>query len=161
MNTDQNYSLLSPSWQQSLALGTKLAKILELGDLVEFVGDLGGGKTTIIKGLAAGLGITQTVTSPTYNIQRSYKIPTGGKLEHYDLYRLGEDEVLLQEMREIIATGDSIICVEWADHFSQHLSADRFVVKLTFIDETSRQINITATGPKSKRKLAKIEPLKL
>ena len=144
-----------------MALGTKLAKILELGDLVEFVGDLGGGKTTMIKGLAAGLGITQTVTSPTYNIQRSYKIPTGGKLEHYDLYRLGEDEVLLQEMREIIATGDSIICVEWADHFSQHLSADRFVVKLTFIDETSRQINITATGPKSKRKLAKIEPLKL
>lgn len=122
--------------------------------MLEFVGDLGGGKTTLIKGIAAGLGIEQTVTSPTYNIQRSYKIPTGGTLEHYDLYRLGDDEILLEEMREVIAAGDSVICVEWADHFRDHLTEDRFVVEVHFIDENTRRYEIQGTGESTQRRLA-------
>jgi len=127
---------------------------LQLGDVLEFVGDLGGGKTTLIKGIAAGLGIEQTVTSPTYNIQRSYKIPTSGTLEHYDLYRLGDDEILLEEMREVIAAGDSIICVEWADNFREHLTEDRFVVEVHFIDENTRRYEVRGTGESSQKRLA-------
>lgn len=122
--------------------------------MLEFVGDLGGGKTTLIKGIAAGLGIEQTVTSPTYNIQRSYKIPTGGTLEHYDLYRLGDDEILLEEMREVIMGGDSIICVEWADNFREHLTEDRFVVEVHFIDENTRRYEVRGTGESSQKRLA-------
>ncbi len=121
--------------------------------MLEFVGDLGGGKTAFIKGIAAGLGIGQTVTSPTYNIQRSYKIPRGGRLEHYDLYRLGEDEILLEEMREVIVGGDTIICVEWADHFREHLIADRFVVEVKFIDESTRRYDIFGTGESTQNRL--------
>ena len=153
MNTDQRLHLLSRSYEQSLALGHKLGEVLQLGDVLEFVGDLGGGKTTFIKGIAAGLGIEQTVTSPTYNIQRSYKIPGGGILEHYDLYRLGEDEILLEEMREVIADGDTIICVEWADHFREHLIADRFVVEVNFIDETTRRYDIFGAGKSTQDRL--------
>lgn len=121
--------------------------------MLEFVGDLGGGKTTLIKGIAAGLGIAQTVTSPTYNIQRSYKIPTGGTLEHYDLYRLGDDEILLEEMREVISSGDSIICVEWADHFREHLTEDRFVIEVHFIDENTRRYELRSTGKSTQGRL--------
>lgn len=122
--------------------------------MLEFVGDLGGGKTTLIKGIASGLGIEQTVTSPTYNIQRSYKIPSGGTLEHYDLYRLGDDEILLEEMREVIAGGDSVICVEWADHFRNHLTEDRFVVGVHFIDENTRRYEVRGTGKSTQKRLA-------
>lgn len=122
--------------------------------MLEFVGDLGGGKTTLIKGIASGLGIEQTVTSPTYNIQRSYKIPSGGTLEHYDLYRLGDDEILLEEMREVIAGGDSVICVEWADHFRNHLTEDRFVVGVHFIDENTRRYEVRGTGESTQKRLA-------
>lgn len=123
---------------------------------MEFVGDLGGGKTTFIKGLAVGLGITQTVTSPTYNIQRSYKIPSGGSLEHYDLYRLGEDEILLQEMEEIIAAQDAVIVVEWADHFTKHLIKDRFVVQAKFIDENTREYEFSGTGDFTRGRLENV-----
>lgn len=122
--------------------------------MLEFVGDLGGGKTTLIKGIAIGLGIEQTVTSPTYNIQRSYKIPSGGTLEHYDLYRLGDDGILLEEMREVIAGGDSVICVEWADHFRNHLTEDRFVVEVHFIDEDARRYEVRGTGESTQKRLA-------
>jgi tRNA threonylcarbamoyladenosine biosynthesis protein TsaE len=154
MNTDQKLSVLSQNYEQSLALGRKLASVLRLGDVVEFVGDLGGGKTALIKGIAVGLGIDKTVTSPTYNIQRTYQIPSGGRLEHYDLYRLGEDEILLEEMNEIIAVGDAIICVEWADHFSGHLKTDRFVVEAHYIDENTRRYDISAMGESTQKRLA-------
>ncbi len=157
MSTDQKFSVSSQSSEQSLALGSRLGHILQLGDVVEFVGDLGGGKTTLIKGIAQGLGIEQTVTSPTYNIQRSYKLPNGGTLEHYDLYRLGDDEILLQEMREIIETGDAIICVEWADHFRESLQADRFVVEVHYLNGDNRRIELRGTGPSTRQRLAKLE----
>ena len=107
----------------------------------------------MIKGIAQGLGIEQTVTSPTYNIQRSYKLPQGGTLEHYDLYRLGDDEILLEEMQEIIASNDAIICVEWADHFKKNLSDDRFIIKLHYVDDDHRTIEISATGPDTQARL--------
>lgn len=141
-----------------MQLGAELARVIELGDVIEFVGDLGGGKTTFIKGVARGLGIEQTVTSPTYNIQRSYKIPSGGTLEHYDLYRLGEDEILLEEMREILAAGDAVVVVEWADHFRESLRDDRFIVEAHFIDEQTRQYDISGTGSSTKSRLAEARP---
>lgn len=95
----------------------------------------------------------QVVTSPTYNIQRSYKLPAGGQLEHYDLYRLGDDEILLQEMCEVIEAGDSIICVEWADRFSTHLTDDRFVVELHVAGDEEREVIIRATGADTKQRL--------
>lgn len=157
MNTDQNFSVSTHGSEQSLKLGESLSKILQLGDVVELVGDLGGGKTTLTKGIAAGLGVIETVTSPTYNIQRSYKISAGGLLEHYDLYRLGDDEILLDEMREVIEAKDAIIVVEWADHFQQHLIEDRFVVNITFVDDDTREVKIEATGPSTSERLAKLE----
>ena len=158
MSTDQKLSVRSTGSEQSLQLGAELASVIQLGDVIEFVGDLGGGKTTFIKGLARGLGIKQTVTSPTYNIQRSYKIPSGGTLEHYDLYRLGEDEILLEEMREVLAAGDAVVVVEWADHFRESLRDDRFIVEAHFIDENTRRYDISGTGAGTKERLEAARP---
>ncbi len=110
---------------------------------------MGGGKTALVKAIALGLGITQTVTSPTFNIHRSYQAPSGIKLEHFDLYRLNDDEIVFNELKDALGDNISIVCVEWANHFSQHLADDRLIVECHFINEIERRYDFNSTGPNS------------
>ena len=73
--------------EATMALGRRLAPLLQAGDVLVLNGDLGAGKTTFTKGLAAGLGIQQMIKSPTFTIIREYQ---GGRLPlyHMDVYRL-------------------------------------------------------------------------
>lgn len=140
-----------------MALGEKLGKLVRPGQVIELIGDLGSGKTTLVKGLAKGLGITKTVTSPSYNIQRSYQLPGGGYLEHFDLYRLSADQVVESEIREFIESGDNIIVIEWARHLGSHLAVDRLEIELVYSGENARQITISATGVNSQKVLMKLK----
>ena len=69
-------------------LGSKLAELLELGDLVLLSGELGAGKTTLTRGLGEALGAEGTIQSPTFVLAREHRIAGGGKLVHVDAYRL-------------------------------------------------------------------------
>ena len=95
------------------ALGALLAQGLEAGDLVLVSGELGSGKTTLIRGACRALGVTEAVTSPTFTIGQRYRgrVP----VSHLDLYRLGglggEDPALLEDY----IRPDSIAFVEWPD----------------------------------------------
>jgi tRNA threonylcarbamoyladenosine biosynthesis protein TsaE len=149
MNTDQTFNYSSKNLAQSLALGEKLAKHASLPQLIELVGDLGGGKTTLVKGIAAGIGATQTVTSPTFNIHRSYEGSHGKRLEHFDLYRLEDDEIVLNELTDTLKDPNALVCVEWANHFHKHLSSDRIVIECHFLSENEREFKIAATGKTS------------
>lgn len=154
MNTDQKFHLISTNLKQSLALGEKLAKLVEPGQLIELIGDLGGGKTTLVKGLAKGLGIKKTIQSPSYNIARSYILPSGGCLDHFDLYRLEPgniDKVIESNLRESVESGENIIAIEWAQALKHNLKADRLVIELHYVSEASRSITILATGPISQK----------
>lgn len=132
-----------------MAFGERLAKSIKLGQLIEFVGDLGGGKTTIIKGIAKGLGVKKTVTSPTYNITRNYDLPSGGQLKHYDLYRLENDEIMRQELVEEVSDPAAIVVIEWAKPFIRDIASDYLLINLHYASENKRDIEVTATGPKS------------
>lgn len=114
---------------------------------LELAGDLGGGKTTFVKGLAKGLGITKTIVSPTFTIHRSYDCPAGGTLEHFDLYRLDEDAVVIPEVAESSRDPQAIVAVEWAQRYERVLPADRIIATFHFVDENRRAITLTATGP--------------
>lgn len=118
--------------------------------MIELVGDLGGGKTTFTKALGKSLGVTQTITSPTFNIHRSYKTKDG-RLEHFDLYRLTDDEIVMNELKDCLACDDSVVVVEWAQHFSKALSNDRLILEFEYIAEKSRKIRIIGTGLKSEK----------
>lgn len=109
---------------------------------------MGGGKTALVKAIALGLGIKQTVTSPTFNIRRSYHAPNGIKLEHFDLYRLSEDEIVLNELAECLEGSKTIVCTEWANHFSRLPEADKLIVECHYVSENSRQYNISGNGQK-------------
>lgn len=112
------------------------------------MGDLGGGKTTFTKALGKALGVEKTITSPTFNIHREYDF-ADGRLEHFDLYRLGDDEIVLNELEDCMQDPGTIVVVEWAQHFTKALSNDYLMIEFHYIDEDSREMVFSATGSKS------------
>ena len=146
MNTEQKLSYLSKSLDHTLDLGLRLAELCSPPLLIELVGDLGGGKTALVKAIAKGLGITQTVTSPSYNIHRSYSSPDGTKLEHFDLYRLNDDEIVFSELADALADEKAIVCVEWAQNFTGHSSDSRLTIECHYDAPDIRRYELSATG---------------
>ncbi|WP_314021526.1 tRNA (adenosine(37)-N6)-threonylcarbamoyltransferase complex ATPase subunit type 1 TsaE [Mogibacterium diversum] len=94
--------------------GMKLASTLEPGDIVALIGDLGTGKTTLTKYIAKGLGVTENIDSPTFNIVKEHKsgiIP----LFHFDVYRLSSGDELLDIGADEYFYSDGVCIIEWAD----------------------------------------------
>ena len=94
--------------------GMKLASSLEPGDIVALIGDLGTGKTTLTKYIAKGLGVTENIDSPTFNIVKEHKsgiIP----LFHFDVYRLSSGDELLDIVADEYFYSDGVCIIEWAD----------------------------------------------
>ncbi len=112
--------------EQTQKLAEELAAALEPGDVILLDGDLGAGKTTFTKGLAAGLGIRRNVKSPTFTLIREYhegRLP----LYHMDVYRLeetGGDDLGLEEY----FNGDGVSVVEWSQFVEDDLPAEFLVV---------------------------------
>ena len=105
---------VSHSADETFTLGRDFAASLSAGDIVALHGGLGAGKTVFVKGIAAGLGIVDTVTSPTFAILKQYDADV--PLSHFDLYRIEDDE----ELRHIgfyeQIGGNGISVIEWAEH---------------------------------------------
>ena len=94
--------------------GMKLVSSLEPGDIVALIGDLGTGKTTLTKYIAKGLGVTENIDSPTFNIVKEHKsgiIP----LFHFDVYRLSSGDELLDIGADEYFYSDGVCIIEWAD----------------------------------------------
>ena len=94
--------------------GIKLASTLEPGDIVALIGDLGTGKTTLTKYIAKGLGVTETIDSPTFNIVKEHK---SGRLPlfHFDVYRLSSGDELLDIGADEYFYAAGVCIIEWAD----------------------------------------------
>ena len=130
-------------------------------------GNLGAGKTALTQGLAAGLGVTDRVTSPTFVFVNEYALPTGQTLIHIDSYRLGDapDAAALESftfgLDEILAREDAIVVIEWAERLQELLPADHLQIELTYSDDepAHRTIHCRAHGPMSGRLLAAIPAL--
>jgi len=127
------------------AVGEALGGQLRPGDLVVLTGDLGAGKTTFVKGLARGLGVKETVTSPTFTIVQQYdgRVPVA----HVDVYRLERIQELydfgFEELLE-----HHVVVVEWGEAIARVLPADRVHVRLAMTDaDGERSIGIAGAGP--------------
>lgn len=136
------WEFISTSPKETEQLATKLASFLKKGDLLTLEGDLGAGKTSFSKGLAKGLGIKETVNSPTFTIIKEYK----GKLPfyHMDAYRLedGSEDLGLEEYFE----GDGVTVVEWASMIEDQLPHQRLDITIQYTGETSRLFTFKAYG---------------
>ena len=130
----QNRKLRLNSEEETRALGLEIADALEPGDIVALIGDLGTGKTALTKYIAEGLGIKEEISSPTFTIVKEYR---SGRLPlyHFDVYRLGSGEELLDIGAEEMLDGDGACVIEWADIVADVLPADSLVVKLDYGDD--------------------------
>lgn len=146
MNTDTTLQIITDSGSASLDLGTRIGRLLSGGDVVELTSDLGGGKTTLMKGIAKGLGYEGEVTSPTFTISRVYQLPNDLQLHHFDFYRLGSADIVNQELAEVVEQPDVIVAIEWAQNAADVLPNERLRVQLDWLTENKRAITISALG---------------
>jgi tRNA threonylcarbamoyladenosine biosynthesis protein TsaE len=139
------------------ALGRRLAAVLRPGDLVVLSGDLGAGKTTLVQGIGAGLGVRGPVTSPTFVIARVHPSLTGGPaLVHADAYRLSSPaEVDDLDLDASLET--SVTVVEWGGGLVEGLAADRLDVTIALApptavpqlaDQEPRTVRLEGHGPR-------------
>lgn len=119
--------------------GIALASRLKPGDVVCLVGDLGTGKTTLTKAIAKGLGITETVTSPTFTLVQEYlegRLP----LYHFDVYRILESSEMFEIGIDDYLYGQGVCVIEWANQIMDILPEDKIVIKLDYGKEEGSRI---------------------
>lgn len=136
--------------------GAKLGALLTGGEIIELVGDVGAGKTTLTKGIAEGLGIDETVQSPSFTISRVYDAANGLRMAHYDFYRLHDAGIMADELHETIHDPATVTIIEWAGIVDGILPANRLTIDITSPTETQRRIEITAKSNGSNDLLEKL-----
>ncbi|WLV25163.1 tRNA (adenosine(37)-N6)-threonylcarbamoyltransferase complex ATPase subunit type 1 TsaE [Aciduricibacillus chroicocephali] len=136
------HQIRTESMEDTMRLGEKLALLLKKGDVITLEGELGAGKTTFTKGVARGLGIVQTLSSPTFTIIKEYKgdLP----LYHMDAYRLehSEEDLGFDEY----FSGDGVSVVEWAQFIEEFLPKERLDVKIEYLNEHQRLFTLSPQG---------------
>lgn len=103
--------------------------------VIELIGDVGAGKTTFVRGLAEGLGVKESVTSPSFTISKTYALPGGGQLIHYDFYRLAEPGLMSEDLQESIANPRNIVIVEWGESISDFLPKKHIIIQINYTND--------------------------
>jgi tRNA threonylcarbamoyladenosine biosynthesis protein TsaE len=135
----------SNSAEQTGRLGIQLGGLLHRGDLICLEGELGAGKTTLVQGIAAGWGSADTVTSPTFILVNIYRRGDGEEFAHLDAYRLeSAAEADALDLDELLARGPMV--VEWAPRIRAALPAENLWLKLIWVDEERRRLELSSTG---------------
>jgi len=149
----QSLELISRSAEQTRRAGMRLGALLQPGDIICLVGNLGAGKTTLVQGLSAGWGSLDNASSPTFVLVNVYRRPDGERLYHLDAYRLsGPAEATDLDLDTLLEHGPLV--VEWADRIVAALPAspgrsqEYLWVTLNYIDEEQRDLVFTAYGPR-------------
>ncbi len=114
---------LTHSRAETVALGARLAKVLQGGELIAFTGGLGAGKTAFCEGLAQGLGCTDPASSPTFAIVNYYRGPR--PLAHFDLYRIHTEEDLYAAGFYDYLDQGAIVAAEWSENLADLLAAEQ------------------------------------
>jgi len=135
----------SPEATQSLAAA--LGGVLDAGDLVLLVGELGAGKTAFVQGLARGLGIDEPVTSPTFMIVHEYEGRL--RLAHVDVYRLDRVQDLYDLGFDELVDDDRVTVVEWGDRIEHLVPAEHLVVRIEpGAADNDRVLELAYHGPR-------------
>jgi tRNA threonylcarbamoyladenosine biosynthesis protein TsaE len=152
MSDRHEYLLESP--EATVALGAALAAALPARAVVYLHGDLGAGKTTLVRGLLRAAGHAGAVRSPTYTLLESYA-PAGGHYHHFDLYRLGDPEELeYLGLRDLLAE-DGVLLFEWPQRGEGWLPAADLHLHLAYEGER-RQARLEAASPAGAAALARL-----
>lgn len=135
---------ITKSEKQTFNLGKKIAKTLKGGEILALIGELGAGKTVFVKGVAAGLGVKQIVTSPTFVLMKVYPIKDKIKqLVHIDCYRIiNPKEIFDIGATEYFDRKDTVTMIEWADKIKNILPKRRISINIKLLKDNLREITI-------------------
>lgn len=136
--------------------GVSIGRLLGGGEVIELVGDVGAGKTTLVRGIAEGLGIHETVQSPSFTISRLYDARNNIRLAHYDFYRIDTPGIMADELMESVGDDKTVSVIEWADTVQDILPKDRLTITIESPSESSRQLLLRSSGESSKKLMEKI-----
>jgi tRNA threonylcarbamoyladenosine biosynthesis protein TsaE len=131
-----------PTVADTFAFGQRLASVLKPGDLIILNGPLGAGKTVVVQGIGAGLGVEGTVTSPTFVIARVHRGPL--PLVHVDAYRLGDFEI--DDLDLDASVEDSVTVVEWGTGKVERLADSYLEVIIERREDDTRLVELVGHG---------------
>lgn len=149
-------SVTLPEVADTEEFGRRLGGLVRGGDLVLLSGPLGAGKTALVRGLAAGLGVTGRVSSPTFVIARVHDPAPGGRgvpLVHVDAYRLGGDLGELDDLDLDTDLVDAVVAVEWGEGVAERLSDDHLLITLERREDDVRVAHLHPHGAWADREL--------
>jgi tRNA threonylcarbamoyladenosine biosynthesis protein TsaE len=137
-----NHTFFTDSPYDTQIVGQQIGEILQKGDVLCLTGDLGAGKTTLIKGIAQKLTNTppEEITSPTFTYLHIYQGPV--TLYHFDLYRLSSEEEFLQAGFHEFLQRDGICCIEWPDRLPKNLSSSCALLDIAYLGPEKRKISL-------------------
>ena len=141
-------SVTTNSPQETFEYGKKLAAKLNGGDILLLSGDLGAGKTSLVKGIAAGLGIKNEITSPTFTLMNLYEIRNPKskirKFVHIDTYRLKDEKELIEiGVEDYLGQPDTICTIEWPEKIENLLTGKKVIAINLEHDEKPHQRKIS------------------
>lgn len=137
------HQFFTKSVAETIELGESIGKTLSGGEVIELLGDIGSGKTTLVSGIAKGFGASVAASSPSFTIMNSYvNDKTKKTIRHFDFYRLSEPGVMANELSEYLGQESEVILIEWADTVSNLLPQDKITISIKSSNENDRQIDI-------------------
>ena len=134
--------IITKSPQATKKLAAEITKKLRGGQILALEGDLGGGKTVFVQGVAKAFGIKENVTSPTFVILKKYKTNKKFNLIHIDLYRIKKTDLETLGFSEFSSNKDNLVIIEWADKIKEILPKNTVWIRFDFVDQNSRLITI-------------------
>lgn len=144
-----------PDEEATKHLGTKLAPLLEPGLVIYLEGDLGAGKTTLVRALLQSLGHSGPVKSPTYSLVEFYVI-SSLYCYHFDFYRFESPEEFFDAGLGEYFLGDAVCLVEWPEKAAGCIPPFDLCLRITYTADGGRCVNVEAASPKGRLCLSKL-----
>lgn len=132
-------SILSADFAATEKFGVQLGSRLRGGEVIELISDLGGGKTTLTRGIAHGAGSDDVVGSPTFMLSKVYKTSKFA-IYHFDFYRLPEPGIMEYELSELVGDPAVVLIIEWGSVLAHILPKERLTVNIHKTGDDSRKL---------------------
>jgi tRNA threonylcarbamoyladenosine biosynthesis protein TsaE len=140
-----DFAVITKNPEETIEFGKDIAKKLKNGDVVALYGDLGSGKTQVVKGICSALGVADTVNSPTFIIVNEYTSQSDIKIYHLDLYRMKSEDDVINIGIDDYLKNRGILLIEWPEHIERLLPSGTIKVHLAHTNEceTCRYIKLS------------------
>ena len=119
--------------------GERLGRRLRGGEVIELISDLGGGKTTLTRGIARAAGSSDVVGSPSFMLSKVYKTPKYD-IHHFDFYRLTEAGLMEHELHDVLNNPQAVVIVEWGEIVQHVLPDDRLTIQISKTSDDGREV---------------------